>query len=110
MFGVFDGDEVIGCGGLKPLGAGMAEVKSVHVSETARGRGVARVLMTHLHAHAAQIGVHTLVLETGADHLGEYDAARGLYERLGYAYCGPIPGYAPDPNSAFMRLVLEPTP
>ncbi|MEM9124700.1 MAG: GNAT family N-acetyltransferase, partial [Pseudomonadota bacterium] len=41
-------------------------------------------------------------------HLPEYDAARKLYEALGYSYCGPIFGYTPDPNSAFMRLTLEP--
>jgi putative acetyltransferase len=46
------------------------------------------------------------VLETGSDLLPEYDAARALYEKLGYAYCAPIPGYDADPNSAFMRLEL----
>jgi len=62
--------------------------------------------MLDLVERAIAQGLSALVLETGSERLSDYDAVRGLYERLGYVYCGPIPGYEPDPNSAFMRLDL----
>ena len=106
FWAMYEGDRVIGCGALKALSDGTAEVKSVHVVSDARGRGLAKVLMTHLADVARADGLAALVLETGAEHLSDYAAARQLYERLGYSYCGPIPGYERDPNSAFMRLAL----
>jgi putative acetyltransferase len=81
-------------------------VKSVYVAAAARGRGLARKIMQHLESEARSSGVTALVLETGSDLLPDYDAARALYEKLGYDYCGPFQGYTADPNSAFMRLAL----
>lgn len=108
FWALFDDGRPMGCGALKTLPDGTAEVKSVHIAAAARGRGFARVMMAHLAELARGEGVSALVLETGADHLPGYAAARGLYESLGYSYCGPIYGYTDDPNSAFMRLALEP--
>ncbi|WP_170373034.1 GNAT family N-acetyltransferase [Ruegeria arenilitoris] len=108
FWALFDDDEPVGCGALKALPDGTAEVKSVHILAKARGRGLARTMMNHLAESARADGISALVLETGAAHLAEYDAARKLYEALGYSYCGPIFGYHDDPNSAFMRLALEP--
>jgi len=107
MWLLTDEDVPLACGGLKPLGDGTAEVKSVHVANAARGAGHARRIMGHLQAEARDAGYSALVLETGSDRLPEYDAARGLYEALGFTYCAPIPGYVPDPNSAFLRLSLN---
>ncbi|TMV10112.1 GNAT family N-acetyltransferase [Ruegeria sediminis] len=108
FWALYENGEPLGCGALKPLPDGTAEVKSVHVLAAARGRGLARVMMEHLAAQARAAGATALVLETGAEHLPGYDAARKLYEVLGYSRCGPIHGYTEDPNSAFMRLALEP--
>lgn len=108
FWALYDGDRPVGCGALKPLPDGSAEVKSVHVARAARGRGLARCIMQHLAETARADGHVALVLETGSDRVPAYDAARALYETLGYEYCGPIPGYAPDPNSVFMRLGLDP--
>ena len=110
FWAMYDAGHPVGCGALKALPDGTAEVKSVHILEVARGRGLARAMMQHLADLARSEGVSALVLETGAAHLPEYDAARKLYEALGYSYCGPIFGYEADPNSAFMRLGLEPRP
>jgi putative acetyltransferase len=98
--------QAVGTGALKWLEGGLAEVKSVHVMAEARGQGLAERLIQHLEAQARAAGVTRLVLETGSESLPGYAAARRLYERLGYAYCGPIPGYAADPNSAFMTRTL----
>lgn len=106
FFAAFEGETALGCGAFKALRDGTAEVKSVFVCKTARGRGVAKRLMDHLASQAAKAGFSALVLETGSSLCPEYDAARALYERLGYAYCPPIEGYGEDPMSAFMRLPL----
>jgi putative acetyltransferase len=98
----------LGCGALKALPDGTAEVKSLHVSAAARGRGLARMIMKHLEAEARASGASALVLETGSNLCPGYDAARRLYEALGYSYCGPFHGYTEDPMSVFMRLGLEP--
>ncbi|WP_377191173.1 GNAT family N-acetyltransferase [Ruegeria meonggei] len=110
FWALYEAGKAMGCGALKTLPDGTAEVKSVHVVAAARGRGLAQVIMTYLADLARTEGVSALVLETGAAHLSEYEAARKLYEALGYSYCGPIFGYDDDPNSAFMRLALEPRP
>jgi putative acetyltransferase len=105
FFAAYDNDIAVGCGALKDLGQGQMEVKSVHVAASARGRGIARALMLRLHAFAVQSGARTLFLETGSDQLPAFDAARALYERLGYTYCAPFGDYTAHPESAFMRYV-----
>lgn len=99
----------LGCGAIKTLSDGTAEVKSVFVSEAARGRGLARRVMDHLASEARNQGFHALVLETGSALCPGYDAARALYERLGYRYCAPFEGYSEDPLSVFMHLPLKTT-
>ncbi|MEM7723746.1 MAG: GNAT family N-acetyltransferase [Pseudomonadota bacterium] len=106
FWALYDDGQPLGCGALKPLTDDLVVVKSVHVLEAARGRGLARVIMGHLIDIARGDGFDAMVLETGSAVLPAYDAARALYERLGFAYCEIIPGYRRDPNSAFMRLAL----
>jgi len=104
LWTISDATGVLGCAALKQLTDGTVEVKSVHVAISARGRGAARKLMVHLIETARREGTTALVLETGV--VEAYSAARGLYESLGFTYCGPILGYEADPHSAFMRLGL----
>lgn len=106
LYAICLGGDPVGCGGLKALGDGLVEVKSVHVLERARGRGLSRRLMAHLIGVAREAGHVALVLETGSDLMPGFEAARGLYLGLGFAECPPIPGYAPDPASSFYRLDL----
>lgn len=106
LYAVCEGPRVLGCGGLKPLGDGTAEVKSVHVAAAYRGRGLSRQLMAALIAAARAQGLSALVLETGSEAITGFDAARRLYSGLGFRPCGPIPGYVPDEASAFYRLDL----
>lgn len=99
-------DTLLGCAALKSLPDGSVEVKSMHVLEQARGKGIARALLEFLISEARADGQQEMVLETGS--MDAYAAARALYERAGFSYCDPIPGYNEDPNSVYMRLALEP--
>lgn len=108
FFAAYLDEQPLGCGAIKPLRDGSAEVKSVFVSAKARGQGLARQIMDHLAKVAGANGFDALVLETGSPLCPGYDAARSLYERLGYHYCAPFEGYKTDPLSVFMRLPLTP--
>ena len=81
-----------------------AEIKSMHVLAEARGRGLSKSMLAHVEAAAQAAGVTRLSLETGVQPT--FIAARALYERAGYAVCGPFEGYWDDPNSLFMTKSL----
>lgn len=68
------------CGGLKRLPDGACEIKKMFVVPGARGRGVARALLTELEAHARALGYEVARLDTGP----KQPRARGMYERAGY--------------------------
>ena len=70
----------VGCGALRPLEPGAAELKRMYVVPAARGRGVSRLLLVALEAEAAARGWTTLRLETGT----RQPAAVGLYTAAGY--------------------------
>lgn len=58
-----DGDgTAIGCGAIRPLDTGVAEIKRMYVREKSRGIGSA--ILTYLEAQAADMGYHTIRLET----------------------------------------------
>lgn len=101
---VRDGGDTVAMGALKRIGPGHAELKSMHVAEEARGRGVARTLLRHLVDEARQQRITRLSLETGVQPA--FAPARALYASEGFETCGPIEGYGPDPNSVFMTRVL----
>jgi GNAT superfamily N-acetyltransferase len=67
-------------------GTVVTEVKRMYVVPAARGRGLSRLLLTHLEDSAAAGGADVMVLETGM----EQPEAIGLYESSGYV---PIPGF-----------------
>jgi GNAT superfamily N-acetyltransferase len=61
----YDDGTPIGCGALRPLEPGAAELKRMYVVPAARGRAISRLLLTGLEAEAASRGWTTLRLETG---------------------------------------------
>jgi ribosomal protein S18 acetylase RimI-like enzyme len=70
-----------------------AEIAKLLVHRSARGRGIARLLMEEAEAEARAEGKTLLVLDTVTG-----DAAERLYERLGWTRVGVIPGYALYPD------------
>ena len=96
----------VGCGGLRFLPEGTAEIKRMYVVPPARGTGVATRILRELEAHARQRGVGTLLLETGT---AQPDAMR-FYEREGYGRIDNFGPYAGEPLSVCYSRVLAPLP
>lgn len=98
------GPKPVAMGALKRLDPWHGELKSMHVLSELRGQGLSRRLLDHMVAHARAQGLHRLSLETGAQP--SFQAARGLYQRAGFAECPPFANYRLDPNSVYMTLML----
>jgi ribosomal protein S18 acetylase RimI-like enzyme len=73
----------------KPTVAVNADVQQVMVHPAARGRGLARLLVTALVEDAGRAGIETLTL----DVRGNNHAAMALYESLGFDVCGRLPDF-----------------
>jgi ribosomal protein S18 acetylase RimI-like enzyme len=68
------------------LGRRAAEIKRMYVVKAARGRGLARAMLTHLEETAAAAGADAMVLETGY----QQPEAIALYRSAGY---GDVPRF-----------------
>jgi len=104
FWSAWHGDTLVGCAALRELDGRHGEIKSMRTIAAYRGRGVASALMRHLLDEARQRGYRRLSLETGTQP--EFAPARALYQRFGFAPCGPFAHYIEDPCSAFMTRAL----
>lgn len=104
LFGFRRDGELLGVGALKHLDGDHAELKSMHVAEAARGRGVGRAILEHLVDVACGRGLHRLSLETGSTP--GFVAARSLYLAAGFTPCGPFGDFCPSPQSTYLTLSL----
>ena len=99
---------LLGCGALKLLdslpGAMDAEIKSMRTTASARGRGVATLMLRHILDDARARDLKRVYLETGTEDY--FAPARRLYARNGFTECPPFAGYTLDPHSVFMELSL----
>lgn len=100
---LWDGDALVGCGGLKAMD-GEGEIKSMHTRPAHRGKGAGRLMLEHVLAEARARTYTALSLETGPQE--GFLPARKLYEAYGFDYSGPFGDYTPNGNSVFMRLEL----
>jgi putative acetyltransferase len=101
--------DLLGCGALKlldsPAGSAMdGEIKSMRTTASARGRGVATLMLLHILDDARARKLKRVYLETGTEDY--FAPARRLYARNGFTECPPFAGYTLDPNSVFMELCL----
>jgi GNAT superfamily N-acetyltransferase len=96
-----DGRDV-GCIALRPLEAGVCEMKRLYVRPSHRRRGAGRLLAARLIDDARVIGYDTMRLDT----LETWVPAVGLYRSLGFQ---PTSRYNddPDPHTLFMALRLR---
>ena len=104
FWSVMDSGTVVGCGALKRLDAGHAEVKSMRTTPARKRSGIASMLLEHIITEARRMGFTRLSLETGSAQF--YWPARKLYEKFGFEYCEPFADYRPDPLSVFLTRRL----
>jgi len=105
FIGLYEGGELIACGGVKLLedDGRYGELKRVYVQPTHRGHGYGRVIMTALEALLVQEGYFLARLETGIAQ----PEALGLYRAMGYYERAPFGSYRLDPLSVFMEKRLD---
>jgi len=97
----YRGDALVGCGALRPLEAGVAELKRMWTKPEFRGNGVARAVAEALLDVARSSGRLSVRLDT----LESMTAARALYASRGFLPRGPY--YAnPLPGVVFMEATL----
>src|SRR5438105_80468 len=82
----WNGDEPIGCGAVRGLDDGSAEIKRMYVAAPWRGRGTGRQLLDALESEARRRGIRRIVLETA----NRQQRALALYRSRGYT---AIPAY-----------------
>lgn len=80
------GETPLGCCALKGTGAQIGEIKRLWVDDRARGRGVARLLMTAAEAEARRLGMTALRLDTNR----ALAAAIAMYRRDGWREVPPF--------------------
>jgi GNAT superfamily N-acetyltransferase len=97
--------EPVACGALRPYDAPgrTAELKRMYVVPAARGKGVARTLLSALEAEAVNLGYVRIVLETGL----RQQEAIALYESTGYE---PIPSFGAFRSSPLSRCYAKALP
>lgn len=79
-----------------------AEIKSMFVSQDARGKGAAAAILRQLIDTAQTEGATVMKLETG----NVLHAAHALYEKHGFTRCDPFPPYNDAGSSIFMEKPL----
>ncbi len=104
FFAAFEAGEAVAMGALKLLSDGHGELKSMHVRDDQRGRGLADEILRRLVDAASAAGINRLSLETGSQDA--FAPARAFYARHGFEDCAPFEGYVEDPNSVFMSRSL----
>src|SRR3954449_9992024 len=88
---VWDGDTLVGCGAIKSLDPGHAELKSMRTEPTRKRAGIASLVLTHIISEATRMGFGRLSLETGSAEF--FRPARSLYEKFGFRSCEPFGDY-----------------
>lgn len=102
IVGAFEAARLLGCAAVKPRD-GYGEIKRMFVLPEARGRGIAKGLLTALERALVDHGIYHAKLETGV----RQPAALQLYETYGYRRCEPFAEYWADPLSVFMEKDLS---
>jgi GNAT superfamily N-acetyltransferase len=97
------GHEPVGCVALRPLEAGVGELKRLYVRPAFQGRGIARLLVERTIVEARAAGYHTMRLDT----LPAMERARALYEALGFRQIPAYTAFSAVPGTTFYELDLR---
>ncbi len=97
-----DQDHVAGCIALRPLQAGICEMKRLYVRPSDRGKGLGKILVDRLIAGARAIGYQRMRLDTIASAMKD---AIALYRRMGFQEIAPYSAI-PLESALWMELLL----
>lgn len=100
-----DNGKAVGCVALRPLDAGICEMKRLYVRPDFRGLGLGRTLAERIIHEAREIGYQRLRLDTVEPVMR---AAVALYRELGFLEIAPY-GEHPVDGTLFMELHLAAT-
>lgn len=101
---VWQGDEPVGCGALRPMDdPDVGEIKRMYVRPAVRRKGHSRRILAALEEHARHFGYRSLLLETGIRN----PEAIGLYESSGYQRIDCYGIYVDEPLSRCFQKVLK---
>jgi GNAT superfamily N-acetyltransferase len=90
----FEGARAVCGGGIKALADGTCEIKRMFVAKDARGRGVARALLTELEREARSLGYAVARLDSGP----RQERAQRMFARAGYR---PIANFNENPVATY---------
>jgi putative acetyltransferase len=102
VFVARENGEAVACGALRRDADGVGEVKRMYTIPARQGQGIGGRILERIEALARQEGLTRLVLETGHAH----HAAYRVYERGGFARCGPVLDYPDTGWSVFYEKDL----
>ncbi|MFF2226949.1 GNAT family N-acetyltransferase [Streptomyces globisporus] len=98
------GPTAVGCGGIRQIAPGTAEIKRMYVTPDARGTGAGQTILRELEDTAQQWGSERIVLETGVGN----QAALALYTKAGYFRIEPyVTGRNPQINRALSKQLQD---
>lgn len=100
FWSAWDGSELCGCGALKELDSTTGEIKSMRTRFACLGRGVGRAMLSEIIREAERRGYQRLYLETGTG--APFAAARALYLKNGFDWCGAFGNYEATAFNVFM--------
>ncbi len=103
LFLAVNGDQILGCVALRPLGERACEIKRLYVRPDSRGLGLGRQLTEATIDAARQIGYERMRLDTLP---GKMDRAIAMYRSLGFQEIEPY-YYNPYDGVKFMELSLD---
>lgn len=100
LYLAWEGDQGVGCAGLRKIAEGICELKRLYVQPSHRGRGIGRQIALEALKDAHQIGYGRVRLDT----LPSMGRAQELYRNLGFK---PIAPYTNNPVAGAVFLELE---
>jgi putative acetyltransferase len=104
FFSLREDGHVRAVGALRQLDETHAEIKSMHTTVAARGRGLGAAMLDHLLHVARDRGCKRVSLETGTPGA---EPARRLYESAGFTRCEPFGDYRASSYSVCMTVELD---
>jgi putative acetyltransferase len=103
LLGAFEGDVIVGTGGVKQIDAELGELVRLWLLRGFRGRGIGRQMVDRLLQFAQDAGFKRLRLDTSF----QCKEAVALFRRVGFR---EVPRYKESIGDCFMELDLAKTP